>query len=174
MTQQSSHFLPTALMDSHSLPGQSHLNHSTHTALIWRLYWRKLRAEAGDGYRTFVIDCCHSYDKLFFLFFLNGPVVLLLNYIWWQWWVFILNINQVSEFSSELEPQASDCPKLRPSENLNLVSSRCMGQKPHPLTVQTLCLSAEANQKKAGIKWRAKTASLQTVTNWGAGHEGPL
>lgn len=100
-----------------------------------------------------------------FFFFFNGPVVLLLNPSLSPYIIFILNINQVSEFSSELEPQASDCPKLRPSENLNLVSSRCMGQKPHPLTVQTLCLSAEANQKKAGIKWRAKTASLQTVTN---------
>lgn len=144
MTQQSSHFLPTALMDSHSLPGQHHLNHGTHTALIWRLYWKKLGAEAGDGYRTCFIDCCQSYDKLFFF---NGPVVLLLNYIWWQWWVFILNINQVSEFSSELKPQASDCPKLRPSENLNLVSSRCMGQKPHPLTVQTLFVSRSKSKE---------------------------
>lgn len=49
VTLQSSPFLITDSIVCHSAPGQSHLNHSTSTALIWRLFRGKHRAEKGDG-----------------------------------------------------------------------------------------------------------------------------
>lgn len=48
-TQRSSPFLETAWVDSHNPPGQIHLNHSTNTALIWRLFRGKCKADTDDG-----------------------------------------------------------------------------------------------------------------------------